>query len=152
MLNQHQHEKRWFVLANASVAQIVENEEAGSYKVIEILEHPNSKKKRGELLTDRAGRYQGTAYPETAFPAHSDPKQIEAEKFAIELIHLLKKSLDEDSFDELIFVAPGHFQHLIKQHAHQSLLNKINQFIDKDYTKLKIKQREKYLTELLKSS
>jgi len=83
-----------------------------------------------------------------AYEPPTDPREVEEEKFAKMLGEELNK-LDSKTIRKLIIFAPAAFQHRIKNHLEKSVLKKANDFYDKNYLNLSIKDLEKHLANTL---
>lgn len=138
------------MLANASIAKLYHFDQSSKkLEELTVIEHPESKMKPSELKSDEPGRYQKSANPnEGSYAETTDPKEMEAKRFADEVCELLNKASHENDFSKLYFIAPGNFQSHIKKNAKEHLLKKVH-FIDKDYTKLGIKKLEEYISEIV---
>ncbi len=127
----------WILVANASEARFYSSPKAkllnGDAHLSEVTTcgHPESRMKGEELVSDRPGHNGHGTFVEPL-----EPKKIEADLFAKQLASTLETGRVANKFDEIILVAPGHFQNLLKQHSNQQLHNMINVAIDKDYTKV----------------
>jgi len=143
------NEKLAIVLANSAAAKIYRYD--ATDKKLELLSQISSPKaalKTREIMADEAGRYQNSSsYNQGTYGYRTDPKKVEAEKFAAELALSLEKI--NQQINSFVIIAPGHFQNFLKNKLEKAVLDKTSDFIDKDYTKLKIKSLEKRLSELL---
>ena len=134
-------EHRTFVLvANASRARLFQREEGtGVLTLIEEREHPESRAKNIDLVTDKPGR----SFPSDPHTFHAGmeeptiPKRHEAEVFARELADDLSRRHNEHTFDELVITAPPGFLGMLRgalatHHNHVS--DRVFLWVDKDYT------------------
>lgn len=135
-----QAKKIWILVANSSQAELYsafkarlfkENGEAG-LQLLCHYQHPNSRKKDSDLVTDKAGDFGSGAFVDSL-----SAKVHEAETFAIEIAHHLETGRHGCEFQELILVAPAHFIGFLKKHMSEPLRKFISQTIEKDYTHLK---------------
>ncbi len=111
--------KTWILIANAATATCYESPNALSSepKLSEVnhFEHEASRQKVNDLIAnDRPGHYQSHGI-NGALP-ESDPKQTEAEQFAREISHYLKKHHEKKTFSRLILIAPAQFIGLLRKH------------------------------------
>ena len=127
----------WILVTNAAEAKIFtsENLRIGELKLLRELTHPNSRKKIGDLTSDKPGHYKTDGGMRGAY-SKNNPKEVEAEHFAIELAHELKASWDQNQYKHLVIVAPTHFHGLMKKHLDNHLADII--YIPKDYTRYPI--------------
>lgn len=128
------HETIWVVVANASEARIF-SMKRGKFKfnLIKEFEHPDSRKKTGELISDGIGRYKARDIASGTFSSRTSPKRVEADHFANELAKFLDHERSINKYDLLMLVMPSHFQALLKNHISNPLRQQICGTIAKDY-------------------
>jgi len=126
----------WILIANASEASIYTSPKAKlfngntSLSLITHFTHPQSREKDSDLVADKLGHSgHGTLVDA------SDPKQLEAEIFAKELLEELEKGRIKNLFDDLMIVAPPKFSGLLNQYINGQLDQMLSLNIQKDYTK-----------------
>jgi protein required for attachment to host cells len=123
------------------------------------LDHPGSRERSRDLVADaygckpvggsravpgpsgpgtRPGGFHGRpgAEPDT------DPKEVEAEKFARTLADALEKGLDAHSYDALVITAPPHFLGLVKETISDKVRKRLAHTIDKDFSLLSARDIE----------
>jgi|SRR3989304_3657944 len=141
--------KTWILVANAAEAKILttDNLRVGELELVREFAHPESRKKASELMSDKPGHYKtdGNAY--SAY-SRSDPKEVEAEHFAIQLAHELKASWDKNQYKKLIIVTSAHFYGLINKHMHLNHALEIVHVL-KDYTRYPLAKLHESLKEHL---
>jgi protein required for attachment to host cells len=140
----------FIVVASTAVAKFfeVDNLQTNDLKIVKELNHPDSRKKVSELVSDKPGHYSTDSGYGGSF-TKGDPKHTEAESFAQELAKELKHYHDENiKHDKLVIVAPSHFYSLIKKHLHFKTPEIAH--LDKDYTKYTTKELTQSLREYLK--
>lgn len=125
----------WIVIANASMALIyAASRNKKDIQLLKKIEHPESRLKGVDLNTDGPGRYKTPEAPVGgSYVEEKPPKEIEAEKFAHELVKELEKAHQEKIFSELFIFAPPHFHGLVNKMLSESI-NKVSKHIQKDYT------------------
>lgn len=124
----------WIVIANASSARIYSKTKGDhQLSLVKELEHPESRKKASDLVADGKGRYMARDSAVGTYSSRTNPKEVEAEHFAIELAEILEHGRKVNAFKALILVAAPHFQAMIKDHISHHLLAQISQTIPKDY-------------------
>lgn len=128
----------WILIANASNASIYSTDNLRDKKLALIAEfdHPESRMKAADLVTDQPGHYQGSDSKRGTYQAHTSPKESEIERFAIELAHKLEHARADNDYAKLLIVAPAHFQGILKKHLSNTTQDKIEYTFEKDYTKL----------------
>ena len=148
----------WILVANASNARLFANRGCNKgLELLEELEHPDSRKKGVDLMSDDRGRQQQSAAPNkgrpgatTARPAlepSTDPKEVEALQFAQELCERMDQGRTHKEYDRLVLIAPPHFLGLLRETLDHNTTSLVMDSLNKDYTKL----AEKDLTETLGS-
>jgi protein required for attachment to host cells len=142
--------KAWVLVANSSVAKIFASDKlrTGELKVVGEFDHPESRKKVSELMTDKPGHYKAESGAYGSF-SKSEPKLVEADHFALQLLHELKAGWDKHNFEKLIIVTPGHFHGILKKHLHHYFKHLEINHIDKDYTKYTVTELHTSLKEHL---
>jgi protein required for attachment to host cells len=127
----------WILVVNAAEAKLLtsENLRVGELELVREFAHPESRKKATELTSDKPGHYKTDMGARSAY-IKNDPKEVEAEYFAIQLAHELKAGWDHNKYKSLVVVAPAHFYGLMKKHLDSHLAEIIH--IPKDYTKYKL--------------
>lgn len=127
--------KTWILVTNAAEAKFLKTDSLrmGELELMRELTHPESRKRNSELKSDRPGYYATGSGFNSAYD-RNDPKQVEAEHFAVELAHELKAGWDQHQFKSLLIIAPAHFYGLLKKHLH--ILGSLElTHLSKDYTK-----------------
>lgn len=127
----------WIMVANASQAKLFAN--LGPKKGLQLvkeLEHPESREKAANLVSDRVGNYQGSG----SYAQPTAPKEHEAERFAQELSRELEEGRVNNAYERLILVASAHFMGLLNSRLTSHVRNKVSESIEKDYTRLPVKE------------
>lgn len=129
----------WILIANSSEARLYKSEKPfHEIKLLKEFSHPESREKVLDLVSDGLGRYnvpvssRGGIYEEP-----SNPKQVEADRFARELAEKLNKGRIKNQYSNLIIIAPPQFHGLLNKHFNNHVLNLIKTTLEKDYTKVK---------------
>ena len=136
--------RRTFVLvADASRARLyLGTEETPKLSVIEEFDHPESRAKNMDLASDRPGRTLASGAMKSARSAtdpRTEPKEVEAEKFARELGHRLASHCDAHAFDDLVIAAPPRFLGLLRGALathHDGVSKRVVAWHEKNYTAL----------------
>lgn len=126
---------KWIVLANASATYIYAVNGKNSIDAVELitkLEHPESRKKNRELVTDRPGHYQTNHATRGSYSQHTDPKKIEMDNFAKEVADFLEQSNALGKYQSLIMIAGPNFYGLLMKHLHKPLHELIDKVIEKE--------------------
>lgn len=136
----------WILVANASAANVYCNEgpKKGLTKVA-TLEHAASREKGVDLVTDRPGHSQARGNGRGSYVPSKTPKEIEAERFALEVARELNHGRTGNAYQRLILIASPHFMGLLNQHLDAHVKQLVSDSIEKDYTKLPEKELAAHL-------
>ncbi len=106
----------WVLVANSARGTIYSaNLQLEKLTAIHSFEHPESRVKVRELLSDDRGRTR--AFPggnHSAYEAPTDPHQAQGLVFARELGHALRAGRVANRYDHLVVVAPPRFLGLLR--------------------------------------
>ncbi|HVA50667.1 MAG TPA: host attachment protein [Pirellulales bacterium] len=127
----------WILVADSSRARIFASPKKGKpWELIEELGHPESRMKNREINMKEQGRTRqifGAGHRPRMEP-DTEPKEVEAEHFAHELVDKLSDGLNQNAYAALALVAPphflGHLRKLLSDQASKCLVATV----DKDYT------------------
>lgn len=124
----------WVLVANSAEAYIysVDNLRKDKLEKLKDFYHPDSRKKVTDLVTDRPGHFKIDSGTHGAF-AKGNPKENEAEHFALQLIKELKVGHDAKKYFSLVIITPSHFYNHFKKHLNFTVEDL--KHIPKDYTK-----------------
>ena len=126
----------WILVANASEAKIYANKGINKgLETIAAFDHPNSRKKNSDLVTDRSGYMQSVGTGHGARQPATDPKQHEHETFARELAQHIEQGRNSNKYQRLIVAAEPHFRGLLNSTFSTQVRSLISKSLDKDYTK-----------------
>lgn len=138
----------WIMVANASQAKLFANH--GPKKGLRLLKefmHPESREKTSNLVSDRSGANSGPGHG--AFIQATDPKHHEAERFAQEVARELDDGRVKNAYDRLILVASAPFMGLVNNCLPGQVRSKVSESIDKDYTRLPMKDLAGHLEQVV---
>lgn len=131
----------WILTANASIARLYSNR--GPNKGLELVKefsHPESREKGVDLVTDRPGHNQSHGNGHGAYVPASDPRQNEADRFALELARELDQARSSHSFDRLIVIASSPFMGTLNSRLPDRLRTMVADTVEKDYTRASEKE------------
>ena len=136
----------WILVANASAADLYANygPKKGLQKLKEF-KHNASRGKALDLVSDRPGHYNGHGNGHGSFLPATDPKQNEAQHFALELAKELDHGRTANCYQRLKLVAYAPFMGLIKSNLDNHVRVMVSDSFEKDYTKASKKQLTKHL-------
>ncbi len=124
--------KLWVLVANSSNAKIFSvNGKGKDVKKIHDVNHPESRQKGNEILTDRPGR----AYDRVGVGRHAigkDPLTHEHQIFAHEISELLRRGFDDGAFEEIALIAPPEFLGELRQKLNEQVKNLVVKEVGKD--------------------
>ena len=132
------HNITWLLIADASRARIYSLHKAclfqaadhsKKFELIGEYTHQDSRKKSGELTSDKMGTFSSGTVAEA-----SSPKFNAAKQFAHELLTHLEQGRIEKNFRDLIIIAPPNFMGLLHKHMPHEIQKLVSQTIEKDYT------------------
>jgi protein required for attachment to host cells len=131
----------WIMVANASQAKLFANlGPKKGLRLVKELEHPESREKTSNLVSDRPGSHPGPGSGFGSFAQATDPKEHEAERFAQELSRELEDGRVNNAYERLIVVASAHFMGLLNNRLSPHVRSKVSESIEKDYTRLPMKE------------
>lgn len=140
----------WILVANASKAKLYGN--AGPKKGLQLLkemDHPESRQKNADLVTDRSGHMQSAGNGHGARQPQTEPKQNEARNFALELARELNHGRTSNLYHRAIIVAPPSFMGLLNGAIDGPTLQMVSDRLEKDYTKASDKELAGHLAECI---
>ncbi len=153
---------RWILVADASRARLFREDDARKpFTLVDSLEHPESRARVRDLTSDANGRKPagmtrggGAAFAAAGSSAarpgaapDTDPKTVEAEKFARTLADRLGKGLHEHAYQGLVIAAPPHFLGLLKQILDGEVSKRVEIAIHKDLTQHERADIERHVRE-----
>jgi protein required for attachment to host cells len=136
----------WILVANASKAKLFANQgPKKGLSLLKELEHPESRQKNAELVTDRAGHMQGSGNGHSARQPATEPKHNEARSFAQELARELNYGRSTNQFNRAILVAPPSFMGLLNGLLDGPTSQIVSDRFEKDYTRANEKELATHL-------
>lgn len=139
-------DKYWIVIADSAHAKIFAMQKLdGELTFISKVEHDSSRQKDSDLVASKSGEHQSSSLGGGSYEQKTDPKDIEANSFAVSLVKSLNGALKHD-FAELILIAPATFIHHIRKHLSKELANSIKLEIAKDYSNMTTEQIQQNLS------
>lgn len=131
----------WILVANASVAKLYANlgPKKGLVRLKE-LEHPESREKGADLVSDRPGQMHSPGNGHRAAQPKTDPKTNEARLFAQQLAQQLNHGRTTQQYERVILVAPPSFMGMINEKLDSQTAGLVSDRFEKDYTKASDKE------------
>lgn len=128
----------WLVTANSSVARIYQIQGGFSLQEIKVLEHPESRLKAQDLVSDKPGRdFESVGNARHRMEPPTTPKQQEFISFAKEIAVFLNMEGQKGSFKKLYLSASPICLGLIRQHLNGNTVKLIAGEVDKDMTHIR---------------
>jgi protein required for attachment to host cells len=147
----------WCLVCDASRATLFrETTPRRTFEPIESFAHPESRLRVRDLMADAQGRKPvggsrgdgqgsrpGGFHGRPGAEPDTDPKEVEAQKFARDLVATLEKGFDDHAYDALILVAPPHFLGMLRAMLSDRVTRKLVTTIDKDLAALDAREIER---------
>lgn len=141
----------WILVGDAAEGRIFKTPgPVDKMVLVHDFEHPESRNKGRELISDRPGSAGGNAGVHGGVGERSDPKAVEAEHFAQEMASFLNKSYGESAFSKLVLVLPPHFLGRVRDHLNTTTRKAITETVDKNFARLKEHELKKSLQRYLR--
>jgi protein required for attachment to host cells len=147
----------WVLVADAARARLFRYDDVRTaIEPLKEWEHPGSRAKNQDLVTDRPGRTnQPHLTPKvghgsgSAMEAELSPKETEQEVFARLLASELARGLSEHAYGRLILVANPRFLGMLRRVADEQVRKHIVSSVSKDYTMLPVRELEQQLAPVM---
>lgn len=138
----------WILVANAANAVLYLNDGPGKgLTKLRDLAHEQSRKKGTELVSDRPGHNPGHGTGRGAYEPAMAPKDIEADRFALELARELDAGRVQHAFERLVLVAAPQFMGRLKHHLDGHVQQLVTASIEKDYLRATPKELAVHLAD-----
>jgi protein required for attachment to host cells len=137
----------WIVVANGHRARIlVSDARSRRWTPYAGLEHPQSRAKVHELVTDDRGRARqsATGARPAMEPEHS-PKEVEMDRFAHLIAKFLEHGLDTHQYAAVTIIAPPKFLGRLRARLSDRVADRVSSVVEKDYTALDAYELERRL-------
>jgi protein required for attachment to host cells len=133
--------RTWLLVANSSIARLFEFEKGNTLVELGVFEHPESRMKNSELVSDRPGReFESMGTVRHAMEPKTFPKQVEFAHFAKTLAEYLRTTRNQNEFDTLYIAASPTMLGLLRQALDPAVAKLIKGEVDKDITHLKTEE------------
>lgn len=142
----------WVLIANASHARFFMNRGCNKgLELIKEMDHPDSRKKGIDLVSDKPGRQQQSfgADARSAQEPDTQPKTVEAQRFARELAQFLEDARKQNRYERLLLVAPPNFLGLLRDALDTQTAHLVFETLNKDYTKAASGELTDYLGKVM---
>lgn len=143
------HNQSWVLVADKCQAKFYRMAKFPIIQEINHLEHPDSRLHNQELISSRPGRtFQSTGTARSSYQPETEPKQIEAIKFATEIADLLYTAANNGEFKQLYLIAEPSFLGLLRKHINPHIQKCIVAELGKQLTSASKEDIEKHLSDL----
>ncbi|AKT39676.1 host attachment protein [Chondromyces crocatus] len=141
----------WILICDASRAHLYREEPKGrGFTLLESMEHADSRARVRDLMADQHGRKpngnpggvanggppgrttNGTYLGRPGAAPETDPKEVEAQKFARELATRLERGLNQHDYERLIMIAPPAFLGIMRATVSTQVSKHVVDTVDKD--------------------
>jgi protein required for attachment to host cells len=136
----------WILVSNAANAKLYANHGPNQgLTLVKETDHPESRLKNSELVTDRPGFLQSSGNGHGARQPATLPKEHAARKFAHSLAQELCQARKTKQLDRIILVAPPAFMGLLNEELDPPTAQLVSDRFEKDYTKSPERQLAQHL-------
>lgn len=136
----------WILVASASEAILYVNKGISKgLEKIAAFDHPDSRKKASDLVSDRPGHMQSAGNGHGARQPATDPKQHAHETFARKIANHIEQGRTGNLYQRLIVAAEPRFRGLLNNTFSAHVRSLISESLDKDYTKATHKELSGHL-------
>ena len=144
--------KTWIVLADAATARLYEaGGPRGKWTLVSELQHPESRAKAAELVTDKPGRVKQSKGYRSAMEPGTPPKKVEVEKFARQLAKALEDGRVRESYQRLVLVSPPGFMGILRAHLSDGVQKLVAALVEKDYLHLEEREAQERVEEQIQA-
>jgi protein required for attachment to host cells len=148
----------WCLVCDASRAHLFRTKPPGRpYELIASFDHPEGRARVGDLVADANGRKPvggsrgvgvvgsrpGGFHGRPGAEAETDPRDVEAQKFARDLAATLERGLDAHAYEALVLVAPPRFLGMVKATVSGQVAKRVEETIDKDLAAMEPREIER---------
>lgn len=124
--------RTWILLCEASRARLFTNDGRGRLTEHSAYAHPGSRVHGHDMVSDRPGRRSEAPGHHGGLSPDAEPREVEAQRFALSLAALLKQGLNRHAYDELVLAAPPHFLGLLRNALDSQVAARIAATFDKN--------------------
>ncbi|MES2191417.1 MAG: host attachment protein [Pseudomonadota bacterium] len=127
----------WILIANASHARLLEHRPGKPLTLLQTFEHPQSRRKAGELGTTKAGHEFGASgFAGAAYYSRVNAKDKEQIRFARELAEMLEQEARQNTFQAVSLFASSPFLGELKQELGDMTAQLLTTACDIDLTRV----------------
>lgn len=134
--------RTWILLCEASRARLFSHDERGQFIELSAYAHPGSRVHGHDMVSDRPGRRSEAPGHHGGLSPAAEPREVEAQRFAISLAAMLKHGLNSHAYDELVLAAPPRFLGLLRNALDDQVTARIAATFDKNLIALEPREIE----------
>lgn len=134
--------RTWILLCEASRARLFTNDGHGRFTEHSAYAHPGSRVHGHDMVSDRPGRRSEAPGHHGGLSPDAEPREVEAQRFALSLAGMLKQGLNRHAYDELVLAAPPHFLGLLRNALDSQVAARIAATFDKNFITLQPREIE----------
>ena len=142
----------WILVADASRGRVFASSKKGQpWTLVAEFDHPESRMKNRDINMKEQGRTRqsfGAGHRPRMEP-DTEPKEVEAEHFAQELVEKLSDGRNHNAYGSLALVAPPHFLGQLRNRLDGQAAKCVVATVDKDYTGSNVPELMSRLEDLL---
>lgn len=127
--------RTWMLVSDAAKGRLYEGAGRGIRELAGFV-HPACACKVAALRSDAAGRRGGGGYDRPGLTDATDPREIEAARFARQYARMLREGLDRQAFEDLVLVAPPHFLGMLRKALDPRVARRVTAAVPHDYVAL----------------
>ncbi len=140
----------WVLVADAARARLFSVTRRNEWTLAQSLEHAESRLAGHELMSDGPGAMkQPAGSGRTVMSPPTPPREVEAQRFARELVDLLVDGHGKSAYHSLVLCAPPHMLGLLRKGLPVAVERLVSAGIDKNYTHLPDRELPEWLSEAL---
>jgi protein required for attachment to host cells len=136
----------WVVVADRAQAKIFKVVKFPKLEEIHHMEHPESKLHNQDLISSKPGRaFQSGGVTRHAYQPETQPRQLEAMKFATDISKFLVEAHRKGDFNRLYVLAEPHFLGILRKHLNGEVRKTIVAEIPRELIPSHISDIEKHI-------
>lgn len=144
------HPLTWVLVADKCQAKIFRIVKFPKLEEISRMEHPESRLQNHDLVSSKPGsNFQSIGKARSSYQQETEPKIVEAAKFATEIAHILYTASLNGEFNQLYIIAEPSFLGLLRKHINQNIQKTIVAELAKELTSSGIEIIEHHLADLV---
>lgn len=145
------------ILHKATLVVVADSCHARIYRLVKFpkieeifhFEHPESRLRNQDLVSAKPGRsFQRSGSVQYSYQPETEPKQLEALKFARQLADFLSSAEKKGEFNRLYVIAEPSFLGLLRQHISHEVQKTIVAEVAKELTSCDVAAIESHLSEI----